>query len=157
MKVTQEQVNEAIAKTEYFKAGEKTTICVLTLKDGFEIIGTANTVDPKNYDIEIGSKYAKEDAMDKVWQHLGSILQYKKDTLRKLTDMKADAYLDEAVEYFLTEAKHFSEVETWEEPQLLSDEHSWMGIEELKVAIIKKSISLKFETLMTARRIFNLK
>ena len=157
MKVTQKQVNEAIEKAEYHKAGEKTTVCVLTLKDGFEVVGFAGVVDPTNFDMELGSRYAKEKALDKVWQHLGSIAQYKKSILQKLTHMKADEYLDEAVEYFLTEAKHFSEVETWEKPQLLADEYAWMDIEELKSAIIKKSINLKFETLTTAQRIFNLK
>lgn len=74
-KITQEQVNEAIASEEYMTIGKKTTVCLITLKNGFEVVGTSACVDPTNYDIEVGKPYAKEKAMSLVWMHLASILQ----------------------------------------------------------------------------------
>ena len=77
MKVTEEQVEAAIVKEEYVKLGTKMTACVMTLEDGFEVVGLAGVVDASKFDLDIGSKFARVEAKDKVWQHLGSILQYK--------------------------------------------------------------------------------
>jgi len=77
MKVTEEQVEEAIVKEEYTKLGTKMTACVMTLADGFEVVGLAGVVNASEYNFEIGSKFARAKAKDDVWRHLGSILQYK--------------------------------------------------------------------------------
>lgn len=77
MVVTEKQVEESIVKEEFIKLGTKMTACVMTLDDGFEVVGLAGVVDASKYDIGIGSKFARVKAKDKVWQHLGSILQYK--------------------------------------------------------------------------------
>ena len=79
-KITDEVVEDAIVKEEYVKLGTKMTACVLTLKDGFEVVGLAGVVDPSTYDISIGSKFARVKAKDRVWEHLGSVLQYIKFT-----------------------------------------------------------------------------
>jgi hypothetical protein len=76
--ITEETVESYIVKEEYHKLGTKMTACVMTLKDGFEVIGIAGVVNADNYNLEIGSKFARVKAKDKVWQHLGSILQYVK-------------------------------------------------------------------------------
>ena len=75
--VTIEDVNNAILKEEYTTLGVKTAVCILTLKNGFEIIGTSAAVDPLNYSLEIGKPYAKQKAMDKVWELEGYLLQNK--------------------------------------------------------------------------------
>jgi hypothetical protein len=49
-KLTKEDLAEQIVKTEYTRVGVKTTICTLTLKNGFEVIGTSACVDPANFD-----------------------------------------------------------------------------------------------------------
>jgi len=77
-RVTEEMVEEAIVKEEYHSLGTKMTACVMTLKDGFEVVGIAGVVDADAYDLHIGSKFARVKAKDKVWQHLGSIMQYRK-------------------------------------------------------------------------------
>lgn len=73
--VTQEDVEKAIIKEEYTKLGTKMTACTLTLANGHEVVGLAGVVDPSKYDIAIGSKFARQKALDEVWSHLGSILQ----------------------------------------------------------------------------------
>jgi hypothetical protein len=55
-----------IAKTEYRKMGEKTTICLIKLDNGFEIVGTSACVDPENYKKEIGEELAYNNAIKKL-------------------------------------------------------------------------------------------
>lgn len=76
-KVTIEDIENNIAKEEYLKVGTKMTVCLLTLKNGHEVIGYAGCVDPTNYDIEIGKVYAREKAIDEVWSLMGYALQVK--------------------------------------------------------------------------------
>lgn len=76
-RVTKEDVESNIAKEEYVKLGTKMTACILTLKDGHEVVGLAGVVDASTYDIEIGSKYAREKAIDEVWSLMGYALQVK--------------------------------------------------------------------------------
>lgn len=73
--VTPEEVQDAILKVETVKLGQKITVCHLTLVDGHEVIGMSGVVDPDKYNAEIGGKIAKQRAEDKVWSHMGSILQ----------------------------------------------------------------------------------
>lgn len=73
--VTEERVNRMISKTEYQIVGKKTTICCLTLNNGFEVIGTSACVDPKNFDVELGEKFAREAAFSKVEELEGYRLQ----------------------------------------------------------------------------------
>jgi len=75
--VTIEKIENTILKEDYIKVGLKTVIAVLTLKNGFEIIGTSACVDPNNFDFEIGKKYAREKAIDQIWMLEGYLLQSK--------------------------------------------------------------------------------
>ena len=76
--VTEKQVDEAIIGEEYHKLGNKTTICFMVLNTGFEVVGSSAPVDPDNFDFSMGKKYARQRAVEKVWEHLGSIVQYQK-------------------------------------------------------------------------------
>ena len=73
--VTKEEVDGAIKDVIYAKLGKKITVCHLTLWDGFEVIGYAGVVDEKLFNEEIGNSIALANAKDRVWQHMGSILQ----------------------------------------------------------------------------------
>lgn len=73
--VTPADVENAIVKEEAVKLGSKITVVHLTLADGFEVIGKSGVVDPTNFDLEIGAKYARENALNRVWEHMGSVLQ----------------------------------------------------------------------------------
>lgn len=60
---------EAIEKTEYVVlAGTTTTVCVLTLINGFIVTGTSACAEPKNFNQADGEKYAFEKATDEVWK-----------------------------------------------------------------------------------------
>lgn len=73
--VTEESVANEIASEEFMTVGKKTTLCVITLKNGFECVGSASCVDAANYDLEVGKPFARDRALQMVWMHLGSILQ----------------------------------------------------------------------------------
>ena len=44
----------------------KTTVCEITLKNDFVLIGTSSCVDVNNYDKEIGNKLSRENALLKL-------------------------------------------------------------------------------------------
>ncbi len=66
--VTQEMVEAAIAEQYDVRFGEKTTVVLLKLKNGFEVVGTSACVYGEAYDHEIGKKYARERAVSKIWE-----------------------------------------------------------------------------------------
>ena len=62
-------LEKMIDTIEYVKVGVKTTVCVLTVKGGFEIVGTSACVDPKAFVKEEGESWARKGAMDKLWEY----------------------------------------------------------------------------------------
>jgi hypothetical protein len=75
--VTKEMVEASIAKVEDFKLGDKTTAVLITMTNGFEVLGTSACVDASNYVHEIGVEYATERAKNKIWELLAFNLQDK--------------------------------------------------------------------------------
>jgi len=73
--VSPEAVTDAIKEVTYTKLGKKITVCHITLVNGYELIGMSGVVNPDNYNAEIGNPIAYKKAEDKVWEHLGTILQ----------------------------------------------------------------------------------
>ena len=71
-----EDLRNIISKAEFIKMGEKTTICCLTLKNGFEVVGFSACVDKDNYDKDIGEDNAYDTAFEKLWELEGYKLQY---------------------------------------------------------------------------------
>ena len=66
MKLTEQQIIAQIAKVEYSKLWEKTAVCLLTLRNGFEIVATSACIKAEDYDQEVGNKFAYEKAVDKI-------------------------------------------------------------------------------------------
>lgn len=74
-KLTPEYIEDCIESEEVLTIGKKTTVVLLTLKSGFEVIGTSACVDPSQYDVEVGKSFARKRALDKVWELEGYRLQ----------------------------------------------------------------------------------
>lgn len=74
--VTIEQVESRIVKEYDYKLGEKTTVVLLKLDSGFEVVGISACVDPAMYNHEIGKQYARMRAIDKVYELEGYLLQF---------------------------------------------------------------------------------
>jgi hypothetical protein len=77
IKVTQEQVDNFIWRTEVMTIGEKTTLVHATLQNGFTITKTSSCVDPENYDEKIGAEICMEHIKNDIWYLLGFLLQQR--------------------------------------------------------------------------------
>lgn len=64
-----------IIKEEYKKMGRKTTVCLLTVENGFEVVGTSACVDAEEFNYDLGKKYAKEMACRKLEELEGYRMQ----------------------------------------------------------------------------------
>ena len=55
----------------------RTTVCMLTLENGYTIKGLSACVDAANFDMDIGRKIAFEDALRQIWPLEGYLLAEK--------------------------------------------------------------------------------
>lgn len=55
--------------------GTTVTVCCLTLKNGYTVIGESACASPENFDEELGRKIAYENARNKIWQLEGYLLR----------------------------------------------------------------------------------
>ena len=51
------------------------TVCILTLQNGFTVIGKRSPASPENFSFELGSRVAREDAVKQVWPLMGYALR----------------------------------------------------------------------------------
>jgi len=65
--ITEETIKKEIVSEEYQFFGNRTTICHVKFKNGFEVLGKAITQDPSNFNAEIGEKWALKDAIDQAF------------------------------------------------------------------------------------------
>jgi len=60
-----EYVDAQIIKKEFVKVWDKTTVCLLTLNNWFEIVGISHVFNKDNFDEEIWQQEAYNDAYNK--------------------------------------------------------------------------------------------
>lgn len=74
-KVTIEQIEGKIVGESYLVLPDgRTTLCTLTLQNGYTIQGLSACVDVSNFDLQIGRKWSREDAVRKIWPLEGYLL-----------------------------------------------------------------------------------
>lgn len=74
--VTRAGIEAKIVKEDYLTGvGDRLTICVLTLANGFIVTGESACVDPANFDAALGRKIAREVALEKIWPLEGYLLR----------------------------------------------------------------------------------
>ena len=77
-KVTRQDCIDAVTDICFDVLGDgKTTVCTLTLYNGFTVRGSASCVDPAEFNQALGEKYAEQGAREAVWPVLGAILAEK--------------------------------------------------------------------------------
>lgn len=77
-RVTPTDVDAAIVGEQFIVfPGSQTTVCELTLANGFRVTGESACASPENFDAEIGQKVARENARNKIWMLLGYELKNK--------------------------------------------------------------------------------
>lgn len=74
-KVTPQRIKDSIRKEEFYILNDgRTTLCQLTLANGFTVTGESACVSIENFDKGIGEDIARNNAVDKVWQLEGYLL-----------------------------------------------------------------------------------
>lgn len=51
------------------------TLCALTMKNGFTVIGKSAPASPENFNADLGRKFAYEDAIRQLWPLMGFALR----------------------------------------------------------------------------------
>ena len=73
-----EHIDAQIAAEQYHVfPGTTLTVCALTLKNGFCVVGESASASPANFDAEIGKRIARDNARNKIWALEGYLLRSK--------------------------------------------------------------------------------
>ena len=67
--LTKDDLKALVVKEYYHRIPDSTvTVCAITLKNGFVVVGDSACIDPRKFDEEIGRQVAFDDAIEKVWE-----------------------------------------------------------------------------------------
>jgi hypothetical protein len=71
------QLIDATIKSEAYHVfpGTTMTVCALTLRNGFQVIGESGAASPENFDAAIGRRIARDNARNKIWALEGYLLK----------------------------------------------------------------------------------
>jgi hypothetical protein len=73
-----QMIDDTIVSEQYHVfPGTTMTVCALTLRNGFIVIGESAAASPENFDKDIGRKIARENARNKIWALEGYMLRSK--------------------------------------------------------------------------------
>ncbi len=73
-RVTLDSVHAKAVACEYLRSGVM-TIAVVTLENGYTVIGKSAPADAANFNEELGRKFAYEDAVRQIWPLEGYLLR----------------------------------------------------------------------------------
>ena len=68
---------QILAEQYYVFPGTTLTVCALTLRNGFHVVGESAAASPENFDAELGQKIARANARSKIWALEGYLLRSK--------------------------------------------------------------------------------
>lgn len=75
-RITAAQVDAQIVGEQYYTfPGTTTTVCLLTLRNGFTVSGESACASPANFNEELGNKIARDNARNKIWAFEGYSLR----------------------------------------------------------------------------------
>lgn len=75
-RITPEDINNKVYSVRYHQFGGTTvTICLLTLRNGFTVVGESACASVENFDEAIGQQIAYDNAKEKIWQLEGYLLR----------------------------------------------------------------------------------
>lgn len=57
--------------------GTTLTVCALTLRNGFHVVGESAAASPENFDAELGRRISRDNARNKIWALEGYLLRSK--------------------------------------------------------------------------------
>jgi len=75
-RLTPDHIDAQIVEELYYVfPGTTLTVCALTLRNGFHVVGESAAASPENFNMEIGRKVAREKAREKIWALEGYALR----------------------------------------------------------------------------------
>ena len=75
-RLTPKSIDNTIVKEQYHVfEGSQLTVCCLTLKNGFTVVGESACVSPDNFNESIGREISKGNAREKIWALEGYLLK----------------------------------------------------------------------------------
>lgn len=66
---------QIVAEAYHVFPGTTLTVCALTLRNGFNVVGESAAASPANFDAELGRKIARDNARNKIWSLEGYVLR----------------------------------------------------------------------------------
>lgn len=72
--------DQIVREAFYVFPGTTMTVCCLTLRNGFQVIGESASASPENFNAEIGQKIARDHARNKIWALEGYLLRSRLST-----------------------------------------------------------------------------
>lgn len=76
-RVTEESIKEKIDTVTFVRVTETGTVCLIKMKNGWISTGFSAPADERNYDAEVGARYAYDNAFKPLWQLEGYLLREK--------------------------------------------------------------------------------
>jgi hypothetical protein len=75
-RLTPENIDEQIVGEAFHVfPGTTLTVCALTLRNGFQVVGESAAASPSNFNEEIGRTVARENARRQIWKLEGYLLR----------------------------------------------------------------------------------
>lgn len=68
---------QIVSEAFYVFPNTSLTVCALTLRNGFHVVGESAAASPANFNAEIGQKIARDNARGKIWALEGYLLRSK--------------------------------------------------------------------------------
>jgi hypothetical protein len=77
-RLTPQDIDRTIVTAYYHRIpGTAVTVCALTLRNGFTVVGKSASASPENFDAELGCRIAFDDARNQIWALEGYLLREK--------------------------------------------------------------------------------
>lgn len=87
-RVTPSAVDAQIVREQYYVFPDSTTtVCLLTLRNGFGVVGTSACAAGQNFDKEIGQVIARKSARELIWPLLGYALRSHLEDTKNQTSL----------------------------------------------------------------------
>ena len=75
-RVTPDRLEEVIVSEQYHVFPKSTfTACLLTLQNGYTVLGESACASPENFNADLGQKIARDNAKNKIWALEGYLLR----------------------------------------------------------------------------------
>jgi hypothetical protein len=72
-KLSHEWIENQVLTEEYLTRGDRFMMCIIYTRGGYYVTGESAPINPEEFKDELGRKYSREEALDKIWRIEGMI------------------------------------------------------------------------------------